>query len=135
MKIEINNLTKLKINLQLMKKVARLFFREHEIGDQELSLAIVGDAAIKKLNQKYRGINKPTDVLSFAGEGEMLGEIVLDWAQIKRQAKQSGLTAERELAFILTHGLLHLIGYDDKTEAERVKMIKLGERFIEKLKL
>jgi len=132
MKIEINNRTKLKIDLGLVKKIASAFGKAHKVGDKEVSLAIVGDAEMKQLNRRYRGQNRPTDVLSFAGDDDFLGELVIDYAQVKRQAGRFGQTAREELVFILTHGLLHLIGYDDKTGKQRQKMVKLAEEFIKK---
>jgi len=133
--IEINNRVKGKIDSRLVKKVVEAFGRAHKIGRKEISLAFVGDAEMKKLNQTCRGINQPTDILSFDGEGSFLGEIVIDYAQIKRQAGYFGQTVKQELVFILAHGLLHLIGYDDKTEKQKNKMIKLGEDFIKNYKL
>jgi len=133
--LEINNLTKQKVDLALVKKVTNAFARAYKVGAKEISLAIVGDAAMKKLNLKYRGQNRPTDVLSFSGDNNLLGEIIIDYAQIKRQAGRFGQTARQELVFILVHGLLHLIGYDDRTEADRLKMVKLGEELVKNLKL
>lgn len=130
MKIEINNRTKSKIDLNLIKSVVSEFARVNRIKSKEISIAFVSDAEIKKLNFKYRGLNKATDVLSFAGDGDYLGEIIIDYNQIKRQAADFKNSARKELVFILTHGLLHLIGYDDKTEKKRLEMIKTGEEFI-----
>ena len=102
-----------------------------------MSVAFVGDQAMRSLNKAYRRKDKPTDVLSFVykekawpGEPELLGEIVIDYQQIKRQAKPAKKSERQELVFILVHGLLHLAGYDDKTERERLNMIKIGEEFI-----
>jgi len=146
--IEVNNRTRSKININLVKRVVREFARAYKIKQKEISLAFVGDAEIKKLNKNYRQINKPTDILSFAplnnaednligqaGEADYLGELVIDYSQIKRQAGQFGNSAEKELIFILVHGLLHLIGYNDDTEKGRLEMIKMGEEFIRKLKM
>jgi probable rRNA maturation factor len=131
MKIEINNRTKEKIDLKLVKKVISVFGRFYKINkNKEISVALVGDDEIKKLNFTYRGINQVTDILSFAGEENFLGEVVIDYSQIKRQAGDFKNSASQELIFILAHGLLHLVGYDDKTEPEREKMIKIGEKFI-----
>ena len=128
--VEINNQTKNKIDLKLTKQVAEKFLAYYKKEKKEVSIAFVGDSAIKKLNQEYRHQDKVTDVLSFTGEGDFLGEIIVDYAQIKRQAKEFGKKINEELVFILVHGLLHLIGYDDKTEKGRLKMISLGEKFI-----
>jgi len=130
MKIEINNKADYKINLKLIKKVVAVFSRVYKIKNKEFSLAFVSDAEIKKLNLTYRGLNQATDVLSFPGEGDYFGEIIIDCNQTKRQAGKFKNSAEKELIFILTHGLLHLIGHDDKTDRQRKKMIKIGEKFI-----
>ena len=153
MKIEINNLTKEKIDCKLLEKVVKIFGQvykihpvksRHKAGsrgefngvkNKEISIAFVSDAEIKKINFTYRGINKATDVLSFAGEGEYLGEIIIDYNQIKRQAADFKNSAEQELIFVLVHGLLHLLGYDDKKIKEREDMIKRGEKFIKNLKI
>ncbi|MFH1662096.1 MAG: rRNA maturation RNase YbeY [Candidatus Falkowbacteria bacterium] len=130
--IEINNKTKTKINLALVKKIVEKFFRVYKI-NKNISIAFVGDKVIKNLNNKYRKINKITDILSFNGEDDFLGELVIDYAQIKRQAKKFGNSEKQELIFILVHGLLHLIGHEDKTENGRLKMEKIGNEFINKL--
>jgi len=130
-KIEINNQTKHKIDLRLVEKVVKVFAQAYKINkNKEISLAFVGDTEIKKLNKSYRGLNKATDILSFPGEDNFLGEIIIDYDQIKRQAVSFKNSAKKELIFILVHGLLHLIGYEDETDKEREEMIKLGEKFI-----
>lgn len=143
MKIEINNKEKYNIDLDLIKRVITGFAGAYKIKAKEISLALVGDAEIKKINRIYRGLNRPTDVLSFAplnsangnltgqaGEGDDFGEIILDYNQIKRQARELGRSVRAELIFILVHGLLHLSGYNDETEKDRLKIIKMGEEFI-----
>lgn len=133
--VEINNQTNNKIDAALLKRVAEEFLKSRRKAGHELSVAIIGDAAMRKINRACRKIDKPTDVLSFRGEGKFFGEIILDYSQVKRQARESGKNVKDELVFILVHGLLHLDGYDDKTEKERLKMIGLGEKFIKKINL
>lgn len=128
--IEINNKTKAKINAGLVKRTTEKFFTCYKIKNKNISIAFVGDTVMARLNKEYRRKNYPTDILSFAGEGDELGEIIIDYAQIKRQAKKFSLPVESELIFILVHGLLHLIGYDDETEDARSKMMELGENLI-----
>lgn len=128
--IEINNKTKSRIDLKLVKKISDKFLKTHKKRNCEVSIAFVGDSVIRKLNRNYRKIDKATDVLSFPGEGDFLGEIIIDYAQIKRQARKFGSSVNDELVFILVHGLLHLIGYDDKTERGAKEMERLGEKFI-----
>lgn len=138
MAIEIANKTKERINRPLIERailgVLRFGKRRGDV-----SVVIVSDAAMKKLNYSLRGKNKPTDVLSFAesdsesAEPSFIGELVIDMAQIKRQAKQFKHSISWELAFIVIHGCLHLIGYEDETESGRKKMEKLGYMIIEKI--
>ena len=127
--IEINNKTRSKIDLILVEKIAEEFLKFYKIKSKEVSIAFVGDTVIRRLNKKYRGYDRITDVLSFKGEEE-LGEIIIDYSQIKRQAKKFSGTVKEELVFILVHGLLHLIGYRDDTENGKRKMEGLGKKFI-----
>lgn len=133
MPVEVNNLTKVEIDLKLVKEVTEIFLKKYKQRQKEVSLAFVGDKRIKDLNRIYRKKDKVTDVLSFNGEGDFLGEIIINPLQIKRQAKEYKRSVKEELIFILVHGLLHLIGYNDETEKERLGMIKKGEEFINKL--
>lgn len=135
MKIDINNQADSKIALTSVKRTITEFARVYKVKAKEISIAFVSDAKMKKINQTYRGVNRPTDVLSFEGEGDDFGEIVLDYNQIKRQAGEFNHSAQEELIFILVHGLLHLLGYNDETEKEKAEMIKRGEEFIKKFKL
>ncbi|MBU0646826.1 rRNA maturation RNase YbeY [Patescibacteria group bacterium] len=134
MLVEVNNQTKKKINLTLIKKTTELFLQFYNLNKKEVSIAFVNDLVSKKLNKTYRGIDKPTDVLSFSMQDvdnkNFLGEIIINYEQIIRQAKQAENTIQQELIFILVHGLLHLIGYDDATEKGAEKMEKLGKEFI-----
>jgi probable rRNA maturation factor len=91
--------------------------------DTELSLAFVDDEEIQRLNLAFRGQDAPTDVLSFAdddgnefptpaGAPKLLGDIVISLERAHAQAALFGHSLERELAFLLVHGLLHLAGFD-----------------------
>ncbi len=130
MKLEINNTTKSKIDSRLLKKAAQIFGRNMKQGGKEASLAIVGDQRIKTLNRLYRKKDKITDVLSFRSneKNNFLGEIIICYPQIKRQAKRQGIPLKDELVFIFIHGLLHLIGYDDKKQKDYEKMMKIGKK-------
>ena len=129
--IEINNLTVKKINKVRIEKIAKAFFKKYKMKESVVvSLAIIGDAKMKQINSVYRQQNKTTDVLSFSD----LNEIIINMNQIIRQAKGSGKKPADEFDFILVHGLLHLVGFDDDTEKKRLKMIELGEDFLLGLK-
>ncbi len=93
------------------------------------------DAFIHPLNQQYRGIDKPTDVLSFAmGEGEevfeqdpTLGDVIISVETAQRQADARGHSLEQELRVLLVHGILHLLGYDHEEDAE-AELMEAEER-------
>ncbi len=97
--------------------------REAVPGDPEVSVVLCDDAFIQSLNAQYRGKDAPTDVLSFAQDdpepvGEvLLGDIVIALPTASRQAQAAGWALEDEVALLGVHGLLHLLGYDDETEA------------------
>ena len=98
----------------------------------EVSVTFTDNEGIHELNKKFRGVDRPTDVLSFPlfdyeGESEeppvdelfgMLGDIVLSLEQAKRQADEYGHSFEREVAFLTVHSMLHLLGYDHETGEE-----------------
>ena len=131
--IEINNKTKAKIDIKLIKKITEKFFAYYKIENKDVSIAFVGDRVMTRLNNKYRGKNKPTDILSFPGDEYDFGEIIIDYAQIKRQSGKFSKSVKDELIFILTHGLLHLLGYEDKTAKEKINMEKTGNKFVKNL--
>jgi len=132
--IEVNNTTKIKINKKLIIEIAEKFFKVYKLKNKELSIAFISDQKMRRLNKNYRGLDKTTDILSFNGEDDFLGEIIISPLMIKKQAKENKNPFKYELSFIFVHGLLHLIGYDDETEKGRLKMIKLGEDFLNKIR-
>ncbi len=90
---------------------------------------------MKKLNQHYRGKNKPTDILSFAPtEAHSLGELVFCSPIVKSQAKAHKLTIQHEYTYLLIHGILHLLGYDHETNDRAARrMYRLQDSIFEKL--
>lgn len=109
-----------------------------KLDDVSFNVIIVDDKKIHEINKEYRGIDRPTDVISFALEdekdmildssmGRILGDIYISLDRCKEQAKEYGHSFLRELAFLSVHGLLHLQGYDHmKAEDEKV-MFKLQD--------
>jgi probable rRNA maturation factor len=109
----------------------------------ELSIVLTNDAEVKKLNRIYRGKNKTTDVLSFpllegkkfpAGlkENVALGDVVVSVPQTKRQALEVGKPFKAELALLVVHGVLHLLGYDHVTLTQEKKMFALQDSLLKK---
>ena len=132
--IEINSKIKSKIPEKLIRETVEKFFQVYKIKNKTVSVAFIGDKKMRDLNREYRKKDKTTDVLSFSGEDDFFGEILICYQQIKRQAKEYKKTAKQELIFILVHGLLHLIGMTDETENGRIKMIETGDKFISRIK-
>ena len=145
--VEINNVTKAKINSARTIKLVEKFLRVYKKPTNEVSIALVGTTRMRRLNNDYRGIDKTTDVLSFsaeiqnsrAGRGEIknyLGEVIINIAETKKANKYLEVFGVKKSAdyifyFLLIHGLLHLIGYTDEKEADRLKMLSLGQKFLE----
>ena len=109
-------------------------------GKAEISIAVVGESAIKKLNRIYRGKNRTTDVLSFGesdipvkfefSDGNYLGEVVICYPAAVRQAKKAGHSANQELKLLLTHGFLHLLGYDHQKSRATEEMRALERKIL-----
>ena len=96
-------------------------------GPVEVSLRLTGDAAIRRLNKKWRDIDRPTDVLSFQLDmpgptHHHLGDIVVSMVTAKKQAVNHQRTVEDELRTLVVHGLLHLLGFDHQDDASERTM-------------
>jgi probable rRNA maturation factor len=85
-----------------------------------VAIAILPDARVKSLNRKYRRKNKATDVLSFPGTGDYLGDIAISRGIAQKQAKLLGHSFAVELRVLALHGLLHLLGYDHERDNGRM---------------
>ena len=99
-------------------------------GGSSATIAFVSDRKSRELNRHFRGIDKPTDVLSFpSGDGGPdLGDIAVSIETAKIQARQNGLSLEREIAQLILHGLLHLGGYDHETDNGEMNRLELQLR-------
>ncbi|OGT69275.1 MAG: rRNA maturation RNase YbeY, partial [Gammaproteobacteria bacterium RIFCSPLOWO2_02_FULL_42_9] len=114
-----------------LQKVAQAAFAVLGI-KEEVSLVFIGDAKMKELNKKYRGKNKTTDVLSF----KELSEIFICLSVAKKQAKLLKTGLKSELTRLLTHGIVHLQGYDHaKSAREAERMFEVEEKILLKLRL
>ena len=113
--------------------------------DPIISVSLVDNKFIHEMNRDYRGIDRPTDVISFAfldnedrqalykgKEPVCLGDIYISVDKAKEQAEEYGHSLERELSFLFVHGLLHLLGYDHMSEEDEKVMFKLQDEILPK---
>lgn len=128
--------THLDVRDERIREVIGRVLREEGIGSAEISVALVDDAAIHKINRDFLGHDYPTDVVSFlldsesrdpitgdlAGVRLLEGELVVSTETAVREAAAHGWTADDELLLYVVHGLLHLCGYDDLTDDARPAM-------------
>ncbi len=107
-----------------------------------ISVTFVRSAAIHRINRDYRGIDRPTDVISFAVRDDTdgfedveeetdLGDIFINIDYARRQAREYGHSEKREICFLFTHGLLHCLGYDHMTEKDEKEMFALQDRILD----
>ena len=130
-----------KTYLPLMKKVIRTCVeREYPEHRFQVDLTICGDETIHGLNKEYRGVDRPTDVLSFPmlefdfpDVWVSLGSIVISEETARRQAVEYGHSLKRELCFLAAHSALHLLGYDHETDEEREEMEALQREILHSL--
>jgi probable rRNA maturation factor len=115
--------------------LARILDEHGEEG--AVSIAFVGDAEIRKLHLDFLGKDQATDVLSFplaepaeAGPGRLAGEVVVSVDTARREAARRGRRLEDELALYAVHGVLHLVGYDDREPAARRRMRRAERRYL-----
>lgn len=112
----------------------------------EISVTFMSDEEIQSINAQYRGIDKPTDVISFALEEQsadeieiqvtddmptVLGDIIISVETAKRQAGDYGHSFKREIGFLALHGFLHLLGYDHLTDEDEKKMFGRQKEILE----
>lgn len=104
--------------------------------EAELSVVLTDDATIQRLNRDYRGIDSPTDVLSFAQQEAVvpdqavLGDLIISLTTAQRQADERGHLLSAEVRILLVHGLLHLFGHDHQTDEERGRMVEAEQALL-----
>lgn len=100
----------------------------------EVSITLVNDREIHKINKKYRGIDKPTNVLSFElGDDILLGDIFISLDTVRQEAKQENISVAEHTAHMVVHGVLHLLGYDHIIDSDAEKMEKKETIILKKL--
>ena len=116
--------------LKKLYSAARAVIKE-EGSKGDLCITITDDARIRRLNKKYRRIDRATDVLSFEmRERGMLGDIVISVDSAKRNAKRFGVTFGSEVGRLAVHGALHLLGFDHSKKIDRDRMRKIEDAYL-----
>jgi probable rRNA maturation factor len=129
----INRQRKIRLDTRFLRKVGETTLAKMGVEGVECGLLLVGDRTIARLNEQYRGIPGSTDVLSFpmreglfgALSPSLLGDVVISAETADRQARAAGRSLREELAALLIHGILHLLGYDHQTPSDARKMKRL----------
>lgn len=142
--IVINNEYGYSEDYSYLNKVIKYALKKLNIKKAVFSIIFIDDELMHKMNNQYRGIDRTTDVLSFALEdGEtidtdslrVLGDIYISIPKMKAQAIEYGHSEKRELSFLTVHGLLHLLGYDHMTKEDEKIMFSLQEVILDDQKI
>ena len=120
-----------------IKKIARKVLKHEKRKRGVLTVVLVNNRKIRVLNRKYRKVNKVTDVLAFSygkglrdGKERYLGDIVISVERAAKQATEFGKSLASEMDFLVAHGVLHLLGYNDSTKKGFNRMMRLQEKII-----
>ena len=124
---------------KVIKKVLKQGLKILNINKCEFNIIVVNNDYIHELNKKYRGIDRETDVISFALEddktfnleGRVLGDIYISIDRVYSQAKEYGHSNLREFSFLAVHGMLHLLGYDHMNKEDEKVMFSMQEKILE----
>jgi len=153
LRLEWNNESGMPVPADWIDKIRVILHKAGEIeglAGGEVALTFTDDEGIRRMNRDYRGVDAPTDVLSFpmreSGDGEIpivydggdapeaedepLGDIVISVQRAIAQSREYGHSVEREIGFLFVHGLLHLLGYDHGDEASEKEMFERQERIL-----
>lgn len=125
-----------------IEELALFVLRHMDVPDScEVSISLVSTDEIHELNREYRGVDKPTDVLSFEcddpwqteneGEQIQIGDVVIALDVVDEQRERFGTTLEQEASLMLVHSLLHLLGYDHMKDAEADEMESLEKEILD----
>ncbi len=118
-----------KVKPALLRKAARATLEQQRL-QGDLTIVITGNAQLRALNQEFRQVDAPTDVLSFATDDKpqaskqtrYLGDVIISYTQANEQAQAGGHPVEAELQLLVVHGVLHLLGHDHDTRPEKARM-------------
>lgn len=128
-----------KRTIDALHKAMNIASNLHSLEDSTVNIILVDNAKIREINREYRGVDRETDVISFAlndfevafpWEREELGDIYISVEKALEQSREYGHSFDRELVYLAVHGLLHLLGYDHLEEAEKKEMRQEEEKIM-----
>ena len=143
-----------KYDKKIINKIVQTLFNEKKVYEKSclkefsysevtIDFVFCNDEFIHKINKEYRGFDKPTDVISFALfcddknhieiENINLGEIIVSVDTAKKQAQENEHSLDNEIYYLITHGVLHLLGFDHKTEEEYNFMVDIQNKVMREL--
>jgi len=123
-----------KIPSRRLKRVAQVLLRLARREDAELSVVLIGNAEMQRLNARFRHKDYPTDVLSFPAannlptEARLLGDVIISVDKAAAQAKEQRRTFDQEMVTLLIHGIVHLLGYDHERSAREARIMTRMEK-------
>ncbi len=140
--ITITNETDEYVDEALLNKVADYAMMSEDVNNGVVNIIIVDNKKIREINKKYRGIDRETDVISFALEDDdtfielpirVLGDIYISIDKVKVQASEYGHSEKREICFLVVHGILHLLGYDHMNTSDEKVMFSKQDKILDEL--
>lgn len=122
-----------RMSKKTVHRTVSFVLKKEKVSSGKISLVFVDDNAIKKINAKYLGHKRSTDVITFPIEvlPSLEAEIYVNVKQARRQARQYRVSIANELTRLIVHGVLHAVGYDDKRTNQRKEMFDLQERYVD----
>ncbi|MDD3048439.1 MAG: rRNA maturation RNase YbeY [Bacilli bacterium] len=142
-KIIFTNQTNNKIEeLSILRKTIKAAIKKEKLKNVEFGIIFIDDKKMHELNKEYRGIDRTTDVLTFALEDEnsiinkeyrLLGDIYISIDKAREQAIEYDHSYLRELSFLMIHGFLHLLGYDHMNKDDEIKMFEKQEEILNEI--
>ncbi len=136
----INKQKTVELDRKTIRSLIKALLSEHDVAGADLTLTFAADDYVHELNRDYRGIDKPTDVLSFAmrdggdareeDEELVLGDIVISVDRAAVQSRRFRRTVDREILKLVAHGTLHLLGYDHPNEKRIAEMRRIENRHV-----
>ncbi len=134
-RIELANEQSIPLDGQPLIAAVQMILEDHEIRESEISIAIVDDPMIRELNRNYLGHDYETDVISFPLDSDpqnrfLSGQLVVSLDTAALVSAELGIPCKDELLLYVVHGTLHLVGFDDKTRDEKIRMRAAENKYL-----